>query len=388
MLPHTLRVQPPIPRTRIHITNRALEHIRVSPLFACSRLLVCPPPGSTPPPQAMRWRRWASLMLCFSPVPVRGVGWATCLGSQRCEADDGYYCCASSECNLQRKCVSHSQLEGCACPMDQLSSCWSYIGSYKDVEEDSYVVMGIQWGGQCFCGPSLEDATRHGTSSLNSNSNSGSLGCDDFGYDAYCMAVYVIACTPPPSPPPPSPSPPPPSPSPPPACWSYIGSYKDVEEDRAFPVQAHPDITSPQQCTTQCLGLDPSYVVMGIQWGGQCFCGPSLEDATRHGVHSSGCDGFGYDAYCMAVYEIECTPSPPPPSPSPPPPSPSPPPPSPSPPPPSPSPPPPLPSPPPPRPPPPPCVVLISAYIHETHAHPVQCAHGKCILALLPRHVG
>jgi len=44
-------------------------------------------------------------------------------GEQKCEADNSWYCCGSPECTLHRSCDSNTGLLGCACPLEDPTTC-------------------------------------------------------------------------------------------------------------------------------------------------------------------------------------------------------------------------------------------------------------------------
>jgi len=181
----------------------------------------------------------------------------------------------------------------------------------------AYNLIGIQYAGHCYCGSSVAEATKYGKYKD---------GCWGFERASFCNAVYQVTCfppSPPPSPPPPSPPPPVPSPSPrstDPECWEWLGSYWDSSAVPAMHHRASPDVNSIQQCAAQCLGMDPSFSVMALQYAGHCYCGSSIAEATKYGKHSHTCRGWEHTSLCSSVYQITCFPPSPPPSPSPPPP--------------------------------------------------------------------
>jgi len=51
------------------------------------------------------------------PYYVPANGKKGCEGQQKCDDDDGWYCCGDPTCNLKRDCKSNGGLNGCACPL-------------------------------------------------------------------------------------------------------------------------------------------------------------------------------------------------------------------------------------------------------------------------------
>jgi hypothetical protein len=94
--------------------------------------------------------------------------------------------------------------------------------------------------------------------------------------------------------------------------FAYQGCYND-EIPRAIPTQVQ-NITTPKQCKQ--LAYDNNAQIFGVQYGGQCFIGNSLESAKKYGVKSGNCGTLGGFSTNQVYYSsTSTTPAPPPPPP-------------------------------------------------------------------------
>ena len=92
--------------------------------------------------------------------------------------------------------------------------------------------------------------------------------------------------------------------------YSHIGCYKDYESDRAFSHNSGQGYFSIESCYNECASKSWA-TVFGMEYpeGGECFCGSSLNSATRHGV-SSDCYGDGKGGpWSLDVYQINYAPN-------------------------------------------------------------------------------
>eukprot|EP01084_Bolivina_argentea_P122248 216647_1 len=167
---------------------------------------------------------------------------------------------------------------------------FTHIGCYQDYEsralddahkEGDYSLSGcafacinynyfsIQFGTQCFCDNSYDDATQYGKSTARNDGVGGS-----WANDLYRKVR-----------------------------WSHIGCYQD-DETRALDDVYITGQYSVSQCAIACI----NYNYFSMQFGTQCFCENSYEDAIRYNTSTLCNNGVG-GSWANDLYKQESTPA-------------------------------------------------------------------------------
>ncbi|KAJ3097714.1 hypothetical protein HDU97_004598, partial [Phlyctochytrium planicorne] len=137
----------------------------------------------------------------------------------------------------------------------------------------NYIFAGLEYGGECWCGSTVNFVAAPETDCNIPCSVNGTQLCGNGGrlslYNLTSIPLPVTTTTTP------GPTPTPTGPAPyAPEGWSYVGCT--VDNPRALSNQAPGSNYDSGLCTAYCQGLNKANVFAGLEYGGECWCGSTI----------------------------------------------------------------------------------------------------------------
>ncbi|KAJ3093793.1 hypothetical protein HDU97_008999, partial [Phlyctochytrium planicorne] len=142
------------------------------------------------------------------------------------------------------------------------------------------VFAGLEYGGECWCGSTITRVAAPETDCLSTCNVNQTQLCGSGGH----LSLFTLTALPP-APattttavvvtPTPTPTPTPAAPAPyAPEGWSYVGCT--VDNPRALSNQAPGSLYDSGLCTSYCQTLSKANVYAGLEYGGECWCGSTI----------------------------------------------------------------------------------------------------------------
>lgn len=245
-------------------------------------------PGNEPCPIVVdgSWGEWGSCSdtcgnlgtrtrLCDSPAAQNGGAECPGMGSDNCPEND--------PCRQEHVgCFADKPWKGRTLSYFHAKRKIGLLACGKVCRERGSLLMGYEFGQECFCGDASEDYSRHGVADSCKDGLGGRLGIDIYKVLPDPITAAPVTA--------------------PKLVQESMGCYADKPwKGRTLSYYHSKHHLSVEECAAICVGRGDKW--MGYEFQRECFCGDASEDYTRYGQEDNCENGRG-GRLSLNVYRV------------------------------------------------------------------------------------